>query len=101
MSGIRNSTCRVKERKTPRGALPIAVKKFDERICTPLTITMNRKVRIKRTANSKYSGEPVPNSEISWCGKNWNSTKPTAEMRRLHVMASRYVAQTRSICLAP
>ena len=50
-SGIRNSTCRVMERNIPLRGLPMAAKKLEESICTPLMSTISRNTRMNRTAN--------------------------------------------------
>ena len=60
----------VRDRRSPRSAFPMAVKKVEDKSCTPFTITINRKVRMNKTANSKYREFPLPNREMMGRGKN-------------------------------
>ena len=42
--GIRNITCLVKDKNTPLTGFPIAEKKLEEIICTPVNVIINKKV---------------------------------------------------------
>ena len=63
-SGMRKMTCRVMESRSPFTGFPIAAKKLEEISCTPLNMTIKRKILINLTENSKYAASPVPNSEM-------------------------------------
>lgn len=53
ISGTKKMTWRDKDRNTPLIALPVAAKKLEEIICTPLMTTINKKILMNLTAKSK------------------------------------------------
>ena len=72
--------CLVRDKKIPFAGFPIDVKNVDVIGCKASNQIKNKKIRKKRTPNSKYSGSPVPNSPRICLGKIWNSTKEKIEI---------------------
>ena len=52
-SGIKSNTCLERESITPINGLPIAAKKLDDIICIPTHTSIDKKMRINFSENSK------------------------------------------------
>ena len=61
--------CLVRDKKIPFAGFPIDVKNVDVIGCKASNQIKNKKIRKKRTPNSKYSGSHVPNSPRICLGK--------------------------------
>ena len=95
-SGIKKMICLVRDKKIPFAGFPIDVKNVDVIGCKASYQIKNKKIRKKRTPNSKYSGSPVPNSPRICLGKILYSTKETIEMITPDVAARLNALRTRS-----
>ena len=80
IKGSKKITCLVNERKIPRFAFPIAVKKFAVIGCNPLIKVQNKKILKNFSAKRKYASLSEPKIPMICRGNSWKQIKETVLM---------------------
>ena len=75
ISGVKKSTCLVRDMKIPFCGFPIDVKKFDDSGCRKAVNIPKRNTLKYFSQNSKYSASPEPKIETICLGKSWKQAK--------------------------
>lgn len=95
ISGVKKSTCLVRDIKIPLYGFPIEVKKFDDKGCRKAVNNPNRNTLKYFVQKSKYNSLPEPKIETIWRGKSWKQAQLKMAIAAAILIARLYASLTR------